>query len=726
MSTSEPEISEIVPTFEAMPLSDEVRQALVEMSYEQPTPVQWAVWEPAVAGKDVVVQARTGTGKTASFGLPILDRLVRRSNKTPQALILCPTRELALQVSRELDKLGSHTDITTFPIYGGAPMERQVQAIAAGVQVICGTPGRVLDHLRRGTLKADGIKTLVLDEADEMLSMGFERELTAIIEHLPKERQTLLFSATVPPDIERMARTRLHDPEFVILSSDQVGALEIDHFVYWVVQDKIGALLQVLEIEDPESAIVFCNTREQTEVTATRLQREGFEADWLNGDLPQNEREKVMRRTREGRLRFLVATDVAARGIDISHLTHVINYDFPQDAESYVHRTGRTGRAGRTGTAISLVTPQEVGGLYILRLTYKIRPIERQLPSVTEQRTRLETDIVQGLAQLFAPKAVDSEYRALARRLLTHDAAEQILAGLLHDHLAAHPDMSELSQSRRRARTPDPIREEPRDERRGRRGRHKDGGRERRDEEPRPAEVQSGETRSARPRGEEATPEDATAKPARPSKPSRARASRPGGAERDRPSRPDRSRKPSEPVEVTAEAPVSVPEPAVVEAVVVEERAPSRASGVDAPVGRRRRRARTAPSTGASAESEGDIDRDDAEDEPRVVMTDVVRSGGSSDEPEEDDDGGGAATPDTIELHVDVGRRDGAQVRVLKSILADGGVPPEAVHRIRVRDRYTFVEVSRELADAALEAFSGAQLGDRTLKASVSDRSGNG
>ncbi|HHH28971.1 MAG TPA: DEAD/DEAH box helicase, partial [Polyangiaceae bacterium] len=389
-------------TFDDLPLSDELRRALRDMDYETPTPVQAAVFESASGGRDLVVQARTGTGKTTAFGLPIVDRLVNPSSSEVQAMILCPTRELAIQVSRELERLCAHKPLKITAIYGGAPIGRQIDALKKGTQIVVGTPGRVLDHLRRKTMDPRGIKALVLDESDEMLSMGFERELTAIIEQLPERRQTLLFSATVPPDIERMARSKLREPDFVILSGDHVGALEIQHYLYRVSQDKPGAMTQIIDIEDPESAIVFCNTKIQTEQLAEHLRREGYEADWLNGDLPQADREKVMRATREGRLRFLVATDVAARGIDISHLTHVINYDFPQDAESYVHRTGRTGRAGNTGTAISLVTPQDIGAAYLLRLTYKIRPIERQLPSDREQRTRWEADVVGALADTFA------------------------------------------------------------------------------------------------------------------------------------------------------------------------------------------------------------------------------------------------------------------------------------------------------------------------------------
>ncbi|WP_245677698.1 DEAD/DEAH box helicase [Chondromyces crocatus] len=445
------------PTFDVLPLSAELRETLAEIGYIHPTPVQLAVWEPATRGRDAMVQARTGTGKTAAFGLPIVDHIVKRSNQNAQVLALCPTRELALQVSGEIERLGRRKGIRVTAIYGGAPMQRQIDAIAAGAQVIVGTPGRVLDHLRRGTLSPKHIRHLVLDECDEMLSMGFERELSAILAELPPERQTLLFSATVPPDIERISKQRLRNPEFVTLSSDAVGALSIQHFVYLITGDKSGSLLRILEIENPESAIIFCNTRDETEAVTASLRRHGYDAEWLNGDLPQSDRERVMTATRQGRLRFLVATDVAARGIDVSHLTHVINYDFPQDSESYVHRTGRTGRAGRTGTAISLITPQDVGPLYLLRLVYKIRPLERQIPTEGELKTRAEADLVNLLAEAFLPKGTHADDLALARRILTHDQADVIVAGLLRDHLGARPTVKDEAGTARRAALPRPT-----------------------------------------------------------------------------------------------------------------------------------------------------------------------------------------------------------------------------------------------------------------------------
>jgi ATP-dependent RNA helicase DeaD len=445
-------------TFDAIPLGPDVRRAVDAMGYKHPTPVQLAVFEPAAEGRSLVVQARTGTGKTAAFGLPIVDRLVRAQVRAVQALVLCPTRELALQVARELEQISQFREVRVAPIYGGASMSRQIEALGAGAQVVVGTPGRVLDHLRQQTLDPSGIRVLVLDEADEMLSMGFAKELNAILELLPRSRQGLFFSATIPPDIERLAHTHLRDTELITLSSDQVGALEIAHYVY-VTQpgDKVGQLVRILEVEDPESAIVFCNTRDETQRVADALRARGFDADWLNGDLPQSDRERVMNATREGKLRFLVATDVAARGIDISHLTHVINYDFPETAEQYVHRTGRTGRAGKTGTAIALVGPKDIGNLYLLRLTYKIRPVEKQLPSAGEMKTRAEMDLLQLFVDAFSGREPHPDDVSLARRLLTHEDSERIVAGLLRDHLGARGgDAPTAAAEARRARNPEP------------------------------------------------------------------------------------------------------------------------------------------------------------------------------------------------------------------------------------------------------------------------------
>ena len=446
------------PTFDVLPLSAEVKHAVDDLGYVHPTPVQRAVFEPAARGADLVVHARTGTGKTAAYGLPLVDSLIKRNKAAVQALILCPTRELALQVARELQALAKYREVKVAAIYGGAPMPAQVAAIREGAQILAGTPGRVLDHLRRKTLDPSTIRSVVLDESDEMLSMGFLPQIDEILSFLPSARQTLQFSATLPPDIRRLAETRQKTPEFITLSGDHVGALEITHINYLTRGDKLAELLQIIEVEDPESAIVFCNTRDETKRVAALLEQQGFAADWLNADLSQNEREQVMQATREGKLRFLVATDVAARGIDISHLTHVINFDFPASADAYVHRTGRTGRAGKTGTAISLIAPSDIGNLYMLRLTYKIRPLEKQLPTARELKTRAETDLVQMFVDLYEARPAHPDDLALARRLLSHDRAERVVAGLLRDHLGLRADAPEEAAAARRSRAPRPAR----------------------------------------------------------------------------------------------------------------------------------------------------------------------------------------------------------------------------------------------------------------------------
>ncbi|MDB4975586.1 MAG: DEAD-box ATP-dependent helicase CshA, partial [Myxococcaceae bacterium] len=321
--------------------------------------------------------------------------------------------------------------------------------------------GRVLDHIKRGTLDPTGIRVLVLDEADEMFSMGFAKELNAIMDALPTKRQLLCFSATIDGNVQRMAERRMTNPQFIALSSDQVGAASISHFFYMVMGDKLGALIRVLEVEDPESAIIFCNTKAETETVARHLCSAGFNADWLNGDLPQGDREKIMKATREGKLRYMVATDVAARGIDISHLTHVINYGFPESAEQYVHRTGRTGRAGRTGTAISVLGPSNLGALYYLRLTFKIFPIERSLPSATELKTRQEADRLALLTEAFKNGPLD-EHRETVRRLLTHADAERVLTGLVRSFFASvASDLDETAAAARRERSIPPPAFEP-------------------------------------------------------------------------------------------------------------------------------------------------------------------------------------------------------------------------------------------------------------------------
>lgn len=462
------ETQEPGPTFDDLGLPEAVLKAVKERGYLSPTPVQSAVYRLAAEGHDCVVQARTGTGKTAAFGLPLVGSRVRARNQACQALVLCPTRELAVQVTRELQSLAQYTELRVTSVYGGAPMQPQIDALRAGAHIVIGTPGRVLDHLKRETFPTQEIRAFILDECDEMLSMGFLPQINDIWKQLPAGHQTLLFSATVPKDVSRIAETRLKDPEFVTLSGDHIGALSIQHFVYISHGNKLNELLQVIEVENPESAIVFCNTKDETKRVAKALQERGFASEWLNADLGQSDRERVMTLTRDSKLRFLVCTDVAARGIDISHLTHVINFDFPDSAEQYVHRTGRTGRAGRMGTAISLVSPTAIGDLYYLRLKYKIHPLERQLPTRQELQTREETDVVASLSLKYSSPDPNHPYRMIARRLLSHDDAESILTGVLEAILGNRSDATQQGKNERRAQVPAARPAPPRTERKPR------------------------------------------------------------------------------------------------------------------------------------------------------------------------------------------------------------------------------------------------------------------
>jgi ATP-dependent RNA helicase DeaD len=662
------------PTFDVLPLAADVRRAVDAMGYRAPTPVQLAVFEPASEGRDLVVQARTGTGKTAAFALPIIDRIVRTSTKGVQALVLCPTRELALQVSREFEQIGQFRGTRVVPIYGGAPMTRQVAALEAGVHIVVGTPGRVLDHLRHKTLDPSGVRVLVLDEADEMLSMGFAKELNAILELLPKSRQGLFFSATLPPDIERLAHNQLRSPEIVTLSSDQVGALEIEHYLYVMhAGDKMGQLVRILEVEDPESAIIFCNTRDETLRVAEGLKARGFDADWLNGDLPQNDRERVMNATKEGKLRFLVATDVAARGIDISHLTHVINYDFPETAEQYVHRTGRTGRAGRTGTAIAIVGPKDIGNVYLLRLTYKIRPIEKQLPSPGEVKTRAELDLVHLFVEAFASRPAHIDDLSLARRVLTHHDAERIVAGLLRDHLGARGgDAAGAAAEARRARNPPP--------------------------------------RQAREDAAPANVEDIAAHRGRAPAASAVRSEAP----RERPARLE----PSAPAAVAR----TEPSPSRIEPTATRtEPSPARFGRSEEGGRRDPRRPRrdaaapSAPYAAATAKHPSWAPPREADDERPILSAADSESrlpGVTISSP-------GETEADQVELFINIGKREGVLASDLQRILIEKGLSPEETGRIRVRDRMTYVVVRKNASGRAIAALAGEVIGGRTVVAEL-------
>jgi len=379
--------------FAALGLDPKLLSALTALGYEEPTPIQKEAIPPLIKGRDLLGQAATGTGKTAAFALPILQRIVNEGRgEGPTALVLVPTRELAMQVAEAVHRYGKALGARVLPVYGGQPIGRQLHALRAGVDVVVATPGRALDHIRRGSLQLGAVKVVVLDEADEMLDMGFAEDIEAVLSEAPKERQTVLFSATMPPRIEAIARKSQRDPIRILIANVATQAGEVPQVrqqAYMVQRgNKMVALGRVLDMESPAAAIVFCRTRTEVDELAETLNARGYAAEALHGGLSQEQRDKVMKRLRAGTNELLIATDVAARGLDVEQLTHVINYDLPNAPEAYIHRIGRVGRAGREGVAITLVEPREH---HLLR---NIERITRQkievakVPTVADLRTR--------------------------------------------------------------------------------------------------------------------------------------------------------------------------------------------------------------------------------------------------------------------------------------------------------------------------------------------------
>lgn len=381
--------------FLVLGLEPRLTSTLAELGYEEPTPIQREAIPALLAGRDLLGQAATGTGKTAAFALPLLQRLATldpAARATPSALILVPTRELAMQVAEAVHRYGKPFAAHVLPIYGGQAMQQQLRALRRGVDVVVATPGRVLDHIRRGSMALGAVRTVVLDEADEMLDMGFAEDLEAILTALPPERQTALFSATIAPRIAAIARQHLRDPVRVTIARETavVGKAPRVREVAYVVprQHKVEALGRVLDMESPASAIVFCRTRTEVDALTEVLGARGYEAESLHGGMSQEQRDRVMRRFRDETTQLLIATDVAARGLDIGHLSHVVNYDIPSAPDAYVHRVGRTGRAGREGVAITLLEPREMRHLKAIEAVGKRKVSIESVPTVTDVRER--------------------------------------------------------------------------------------------------------------------------------------------------------------------------------------------------------------------------------------------------------------------------------------------------------------------------------------------------
>ncbi|HWX25352.1 MAG TPA: DEAD/DEAH box helicase, partial [Vicinamibacteria bacterium] len=452
-------------SFMTLNLSAETLSSLETKGYKAPTDCQTETIPRALAGKDLVVQSRTGTGKTAAFGIPIVER-VDLSRESVQALALTPTRELAIQVAREIAEIGQPKGVRVEVIYGGDSMDRQVEGIRAGAHVIVGTPGRVLDHLRRKTLRLDGVKTLVLDEADRMLDMGFAVEMGQIMEFVPQERQTLLFSATIPLGIRGLIYHYLNEPEWVLLSEDQIYVKEVEHLYCLTPKlHKEAVLYKLLEHENPASSMIFCNTREETRLVYTFLAGKGLPAAMLSSDLPQRKRERVMAGFRGGEIRHLVTTDVASRGIDIEDLSHVFIFSTPESPEQYIHRAGRTGRVGKSGRAISLVSAHDLMNFNRLVKRYHVDVGELSVPSDAEVDARKEERIVTRLAAegQTLPLEDYAEFSPIARRIAEHEHRDRIVALLLRKFFQAPPPEADDAETPPPAPPRPPRRDRDRD-----------------------------------------------------------------------------------------------------------------------------------------------------------------------------------------------------------------------------------------------------------------------
>lgn len=407
--------------FEELSISEKIIKAVYNMGFEEPTPIQEKAIPVALEGRDIIGQAQTGTGKTAAFAIPVIQNL--RKGKKPSVIILEPTRELAIQVSEEFNKIGKYRNVVALPIYGGQSIDRQIRALQRGIDIVVGTPGRVIDHIERKTLTLDRISTVILDEADEMLDMGFIDDIERIMSYIPSERQTMLFSATIDERVMKISRKYMGNPFRISVSVADIVVPNIKQIFYEVWEDeKIDALSRVIDVEDPYRCLVFCHTRRDVDHVASKLNDMGYNADAIHGDYSQNQRNMVLKKFKDGDIDILVATDVAARGLDIQDVTHVINYSIPQNPEGYIHRIGRTGRAGKSGIAILFITPKEYRQLRLIERSAKTRITRADLPTPEEVVRARQKSILEDVTSAIGNEEEYRSFIPLAERLLqSHD-----------------------------------------------------------------------------------------------------------------------------------------------------------------------------------------------------------------------------------------------------------------------------------------------------------------
>ena len=415
--------------FEEMELNGKILKAVRDMGFEEPSPIQARAIPLQREGKDIIGQAQTGTGKTAAFGIPLLEKVDPKSKKL-QAIALCPTRELAIQVAEEIRRLAKYMHgVKVLPVYGGQEIVKQIRSLKDGVQIIIGTPGRVMDHMRRKTIKVSNIHTVILDEADEMLNMGFLEDMETILSQLPEERQTVMFSATMPQEIMEIARRFQKDPEIVKVVKKELTVPKVTQYYYDVKpKNKVEVLCRLLDMYSPKLSVVFCNTKKQVDELVEALQGRGYFAEGLHGDLKQSQRDKVMNGFRSGRTEILVATDVAARGIDVDDVEAVFNYDIPQDDEYYVHRIGRTGRAGKEGRAFSLVVGREVYKLREIQRYCKTKIIPQAIPSLDDITDIRMEKVLDQVTEIIEREDLSEMIDAVEEKILEEDYTAMDLA----------------------------------------------------------------------------------------------------------------------------------------------------------------------------------------------------------------------------------------------------------------------------------------------------------
>jgi ATP-dependent RNA helicase DeaD len=709
-----------VMTFKDLPLSASILQALGDIGYVNPTPVQASCVPLVIAGIDLIVQSQTGTGKTAAFAIPTVELLEPGTRKV-QALILTPTRELAKQVAGEFERISAHLNIPVATVYGGTGFQQQYDALETA-QIVCATPGRLLDLLKRGAFTLDDLRLFILDEADEMLNMGFEKELDAIVERLPASRQSLLFSATVTEEIKSLASHILQFPEFVGFSGDQVAAEKVHHTYYSVTGlGRLFDLGRVIEFEEPETAIVFANTKEDTFLVTNFLKKQGYSAEVLNGDLPQKEREISLGKLRDGKVQFLVATDVAARGIDISDLTHVINYALPESPETYIHRTGRTGRIGRTGIAISLLSPREIGTYYLLRRIYKLELHERELPSeevVTAAREQRALDAK--LGSIADDPTLDyGGQLGFADRILAQENARELVARLLAAFSGAKSEpVPDVDESELRARPE---------------------GAKRRKVKKRTLKSKAKAKAKAAPKvaaapveaapAEEAAPAPAVEEPevvAAPEEEAKAVEAAPEAVEaapeednsiEARRRRRRRGRRVAAAEEAAPAAPVAAAEPAAAEPVAAE---PAADEALPAePTRRRRRRGKSrAAADAAPAEAPPEAKATKAAPAP-VEAAPAAAAAASDDEPRRKlrrtrrtEPAPAAPAPAAAEggmqkLHVNVGSNRLGEGDVIELLCDLAGLGREDFGSVTMRKRFCYVDARHDMVDDIIEAVNG-------------------